>query len=64
MFQINPESIGEASVAAFVNPKNHDAIDRMFAMMALAQRGEPTAEEFAGLVDDHYIYLGWASRER
>ena len=59
MFSVEPESLGSATPASFVNPLNDDAFDKMFELIRLSKRGNSASEAVTRRAAQHYTYLGW-----
>ncbi len=59
MHDLEPESMGSAVPASFVNPLNDDAFDQMLEMIRLRNGGNINAERMTRIAARNYIYLGF-----
>lgn len=59
MYPIDPESLGSASPASYINPLNANAFDQMFRLIGLCKEGDANAAEVTRIAARNYSYLGW-----
>ncbi|TWT30997.1 hypothetical protein KOR34_43700 [Posidoniimonas corsicana] len=59
MYPIEPESLGSAAPASYVNPLNSNAFEQMFCLIGLCKEGNANAAEVTKIAARNYAYLGW-----
>jgi prepilin-type processing-associated H-X9-DG protein len=62
MYDLQPEIMGSAVPASYINPLNDDAFNHMFEMMRLCKGGKTNAERMTRIAAHNYTYLGFVVR--